>query len=181
MQKLFVQPPALIRWFAKLCGKIVVYKDIEEVAFLSGKNREDKNAKPADPYWQKQVAQHWVDVPLEVMPVKDHDQTADYIWASSHYLTETLPHDYEKWEDQALDGFLVDHAYVSDYASDNASTIWDNIDRLAKSVRMYIESHPDYAKGCEEHELGSGVDEEADDLTDDGDTALSVAVRWKED
>jgi|TARA_R110000824_G_scaffold78516_12_gene198166 hypothetical protein len=154
MQKLFVQPPALIRWFAKLCGKIIVYKDVEEVAFLSGKNREDK---PADPYWQKQVAQHWVDVPLEVMPVKDHDLTADYIWASSHYLTETLPHDYEKWEDLELDGFLVDHS-CDEYA--NASDIWDNIDRLATSVRMYIESHPDFARGREEHELGSGVDED---------------------
>jgi hypothetical protein len=149
MQKLFLQTPTLVRWFAGLFGKN------KQPEYLSGKITGQ--TKPADPYWQKQVAQHWVDVPLEVMPVKDHDNTADCIWASSHYLTDTLPHDFDTWDDEKFDAFLVDHS-CDEYA--NASDIWDNIDRLATSVRMYIESHPDFARGCEEHELGSGVDED---------------------
>lgn len=179
MQKLFVQPTTLIRWFAALFGKTFIRLYDKPPAYLSGKNREGKNEKPADPYWQKQVAQHWVDVPYRRKPAPfwvgyprgkmtpTHEESdADIIWASSHYLCKPLPYDFDALTDNQLLAFVRENAWLP-FKDDQAEEIYERITQLATSVREYIQTDPDYARGCEEHELGSGVDEEADDLTDD--------------
>tara|TARA_B100000749_G_scaffold89023_1_gene67535 strand:- start:2806 stop:3336 length:531 start_codon:yes stop_codon:yes gene_type:complete len=175
MQKLFVQPTTLIRWFAGLFGKTFIRLYDKTPAYLSGKNGEDE--KPADPYWQKQVHKHWVDVPYKKKlapiwsgPPRDHNDPinrGDYVWASSHYLCKSLPHDFEDWDDDKLRAFVSDNAWYPYGKTLDAEEIYERITWLAISVREYIQTDPDYARGREEHELGSGVDEEADDLTDE--------------
>ncbi len=62
----------------------------------------------------------------------------DYIWASSHFLTEQLPPDYDMWEEEKLDKFLTDNAWeFFEYCDPNF--IWEQIDSLAWSVRKYIQ------------------------------------------
>lgn len=57
----------------------------------------------------------------------------DYIQlASSFYLCETLPDDWNDWDEDTLNTFLTDHAWAPFEYSD-ADEIYDMIDNLAST------------------------------------------------
>ena len=61
----------------------------------------------------------------------------DLRWASSHYLCETLPPDYDEWSDKKLDKFIEDNAWeFFEYA--DPKFIWEQIESLAWSMRQYL-------------------------------------------
>lgn len=62
----------------------------------------------------------------------------DYIWASSHFLTEPLPSYYDEWEEEKFYKFLEENAWQPFECADPID-IWDHITSLAWSVRKYIQ------------------------------------------
>jgi len=61
----------------------------------------------------------------------------DLIWASSHYLSEPLPLNYDQWSDGKLDRFIKYNAWEP-FENLGADYIWEQIEQLAWSVREYI-------------------------------------------
>ena len=63
---------------------------------------------------------------------------SDIIWASGQFLTEPFPDNYEQWSNEKLDDFIDDHKWepFEDY---DPSFIWEQIEHLALSVRIYME------------------------------------------
>ena len=61
----------------------------------------------------------------------------DYIWASSHFLTEQLPPDYDMWEEEKFYKFLEENAWQPFECADPID-IWEHIASLAWSVRKYM-------------------------------------------
>ena len=61
----------------------------------------------------------------------------DFIWASSHFLTETLPPEYKDWSDEELDDFVDDNRWEP-FEHHPTNEIINLIDSLAFSVREYI-------------------------------------------
>ena len=69
---------------------------------------------------------------MSIVPTKQ-----DLRWASSHYLCETLPSDYDEWSDKKLDKFIADNAWeFFEYA--DPKFIREQIESLACSTRQYI-------------------------------------------
>ena len=69
---------------------------------------------------------------MSIVPTKQ-----DLRWASSHYLCETLPSDYDEWSDKKLDKFIEDNAWeFFEYA--DPKFIWEQIESLAWSMKYYI-------------------------------------------
>ena len=69
---------------------------------------------------------------MSIVPTKQ-----DLRWASSHYLCETLPPDYDEWSDKKLDKFIEDNAWeIFEYA--DPKFIWEQIESLAWSMRQYL-------------------------------------------
>ena len=59
------------------------------------------------------------------------------IWASGHYLTEHLPKDFDAWEEEDLDNYLLDNIWEPfEYYS--ADQIWENIENLAMDFKMTL-------------------------------------------
>ena len=68
---------------------------------------------------------------------KQDQDTNDLIWASSHYLCESLPNNFTNWSEKKLDKFIVNNAWQPfEYWS--AEDMWENIQRLASDMREYI-------------------------------------------
>ena len=63
----------------------------------------------------------------------------DFIFASSHILCETLPHDYLTWNKEKEDEFLSENAYEP-FENHTPNEIYQEISSLAHSVRDYITS-----------------------------------------
>ena len=63
---------------------------------------------------------------------------SDIIWASGHFLTESLPDNYDQWSDEELDDFIDNHIWEP-FENLDPSFIWDQILNLAKSMRDYME------------------------------------------
>ena len=70
--------------------------------------------------------------------MKKQDQTTnDLIWASSHYLCESLPNNFTNWNDKKLDKFIVDNAWQP-FEYEEPKRMWELIQRLASDMRDYI-------------------------------------------
>ncbi len=67
------------------------------------------------------------------MEIEDKDMQ----WASQHFLTESLPDDWQKMSDEEVDEFIENHKWqlVEDWDSDD---IWQQIGQIARSMRSYI-------------------------------------------
>ena len=61
----------------------------------------------------------------------------DLIWASSHYLCESLPNNFTNWNDKKLDKFIVDNAWQP-FEYEEPKRMWELIQRLASDMRDYI-------------------------------------------
>ena len=61
----------------------------------------------------------------------------DIQWASQHFLTESLPDDWQKMSDEEVDEFIENHKWqlVEDWDIDD---IWQQIGQIARSMRDYI-------------------------------------------
>ena len=61
----------------------------------------------------------------------------DIVWASSHFLTSSLPSNWHKWSEKKLDNFLEEHKWqmVEDWSIDD---LWQQIGQVARSMRDYI-------------------------------------------
>ena len=61
----------------------------------------------------------------------------DIIWASGHYLSETLPSSYDEWSEKKLDKFISENAWeFFEYCE--PSFIWEQIESLAWSMKHHI-------------------------------------------
>ena len=61
---------------------------------------------------------------------------SDIIWASETFLCEKLPDDYDEWDDDKFFKFLEDNVWEP--FENKSRDIWDHIETLALSVRIYI-------------------------------------------
>ena len=68
---------------------------------------------------------------------KQDQETNDLIWASSHYLCESLPNNFRKWSEKKLDKFIVNNAWQP-FEYHNADFIWEHINSLASDMREYV-------------------------------------------
>ena len=61
----------------------------------------------------------------------------DIQWASQHFLTDSLPNDWQKMSDEEVDDFIENHKwqFVEDWDVDD---IWQQIGQIARSMRRYI-------------------------------------------
>tara|TARA_R100000664_G_C2701046_1_gene101343 strand:- start:255 stop:485 length:231 start_codon:yes stop_codon:yes gene_type:complete len=61
----------------------------------------------------------------------------DIQWASQHFLTDSLPNDWQKMSDEEVDDFIENHKwqFVEDWDVDD---IWQQIGQIARSMRSYI-------------------------------------------
>ena len=64
-------------------------------------------------------------------------ETNDLIWASSHYLCESLPNNFTNWSEKKLDKFIVDNAWQP-FEYDPPERVWELIQRLASDMRAYV-------------------------------------------
>ena len=69
---------------------------------------------------------------------KEEITLQDYIWASGTYLTTHLPEGFDKWEKKKKYSFLEEFAHESVEGLEGKD-IWEMIEDLAWSVRMYID------------------------------------------
>ena len=61
----------------------------------------------------------------------------DIQWASQHFLTESLPDDWQKMSDEEVDEFIENHKWQPiEYWE--AKDIWQQIGQVARSMRDYI-------------------------------------------
>ena len=59
------------------------------------------------------------------------------IWASGHYLTEHLTDEYDEWEEEDTDNYLLDNIWEPfEYYS--ADQVWENIENLAYDFRTTV-------------------------------------------
>jgi hypothetical protein len=61
----------------------------------------------------------------------------DIQWASQHFLTESLPDDWQKMSDEEVDEFIENHKWqpIEDW---EVKDIWQQIGQIARSMRDYI-------------------------------------------
>ena len=62
----------------------------------------------------------------------------DIQWASQHFLTDSLPDDWQKMSDKEVDEFIENHKWqlVEDW---DVADIWQQIGQLARRMTSYIE------------------------------------------
>ena len=61
----------------------------------------------------------------------------DIQWASQHFLTESLPDDWQKMSDEEVDEFIENHKWQPiEYWE--VRDIWQQIGQVARSMRDYI-------------------------------------------
>ena len=59
------------------------------------------------------------------------------IWASGHYLGEHLPEDYDGWEEEERDVYLVENAWEP-FEYNEAAFIWECIVGLADDFKSTV-------------------------------------------
>lgn len=59
------------------------------------------------------------------------------IWASGHYLTDHLPNQYDDWEEERLDEYLVYNAWQP-FENGCPNFIWECITGLAYDFRKTV-------------------------------------------
>ena len=67
----------------------------------------------------------------------EKNRKPDLIWASGHFLCESLPRNFDKWTDKKLDKFIEDNPWEP-FQYWPANLIWDEILGLTTSMRRYI-------------------------------------------
>jgi len=68
---------------------------------------------------------------------KQDQETNDLIWASSHYLCESLPNNFSNWSEKKLDKFIVANAWQP-FEYEEPERMWELIQRLASDMREYV-------------------------------------------
>jgi 3'-phosphoadenosine 5'-phosphosulfate sulfotransferase (PAPS reductase)/FAD synthetase len=70
----------------------------------------------------------------------------DIQWASQHFLTDSLPDDWQKMSDKEVDEFIENHKWqpIEDWEIDD---IWQQIGQIARSMRSYIKKQASEQKG----------------------------------
>jgi len=65
------------------------------------------------------------------------EEDRDIQWASQHFLTNSLPDDWQNMENEKIDEFIENHKWqpIEDWEIDD---IWQQIGQIARSMRSYI-------------------------------------------
>jgi 3'-phosphoadenosine 5'-phosphosulfate sulfotransferase (PAPS reductase)/FAD synthetase len=65
------------------------------------------------------------------------EEDRDIQWASAHFLTDSLPDDWQNMENEEIDEFIENHKWqpIEDWEIDD---IWQQIGQVARSMRSYI-------------------------------------------
>ena len=59
------------------------------------------------------------------------------IWASGHFLTNHLPSEFDEWEEEELDKFILDNVWEPfEYYS--ADDVWENISNLEHDFKSTL-------------------------------------------
>ena len=66
------------------------------------------------------------------------EEDRDIQWASAHFLTDSLPDDWQNMSDEEIDEFLADHVWqpLEDW---DVKDVWQQIGQIARSMRSYID------------------------------------------
>ena len=65
------------------------------------------------------------------------EEDRDIQWASQHFLTDSLPDDWQNMKNEKIDEFIENHKWqlIEDWEIDD---IWQQIGQIARSMRSYI-------------------------------------------
>ena len=65
------------------------------------------------------------------------EEDKDIQWASAHFLTESLPDDWQNMSDEKIDEFVENHLWqhLEDW---DVKDVWQQIGQVARSMRSYI-------------------------------------------
>ena len=65
------------------------------------------------------------------------EEDRDIQWASQHFLTDSLPDEWQNMENEKIDEFIENHKWqpIEDWEIDD---IWQQIGQIARSMRSYI-------------------------------------------
>jgi len=74
------------------------------------------------------------------------EEDRDIQWASQHFLTNSLPDDWQNMENEKIDEFIENHKWqpIEDWEIDD---IWQQIGQIARSMRSYIKKQASEQKG----------------------------------
>tara|TARA_R110001583_G_scaffold88142_2_gene228926 strand:- start:24 stop:254 length:231 start_codon:yes stop_codon:yes gene_type:complete len=74
------------------------------------------------------------------------EEDRDIQWASQHFLTDSLPDDWQNMENEKIDEFIENHKWqpIEDWEIDD---IWQQIGQIARSMRSYINQQASEQKG----------------------------------
>jgi predicted phosphoadenosine phosphosulfate sulfurtransferase len=74
------------------------------------------------------------------------EEDRDIQWASQHFLTDSLPDDWQNMESEKIDEFIENHKWqpIEDWEIDD---IWQQIGQIARSMRSYIKKQASEQKG----------------------------------
>ena len=74
------------------------------------------------------------------------EEDRDIQWASQHFLTDSLPDDWQNMENEKIDEFIENHKWqpIEDWEIDD---IWQQIGQIARSMRSYIKKQASEQKG----------------------------------
>tara|TARA_R110000772_G_scaffold2839_1_gene10329 strand:- start:38039 stop:38458 length:420 start_codon:yes stop_codon:yes gene_type:complete len=67
------------------------------------------------------------------------------MWASGFYLTEHLPDDYDTWDDDILDEWMIAHAWEP-FEFWTLGDVWDQITTLANATRDLLKEEKKNSK-----------------------------------
>jgi len=74
------------------------------------------------------------------------EEDRDIQWASQHFLTDSLPDDWQNMKNEKIDEFIENHKWqlIEDWEIDD---IWQQIGQIARSMRSYIKKQASEQKG----------------------------------
>ena len=64
-------------------------------------------------------------------------ETEALIWASGHFLCENFPEDFNNWEEEQVNKFILDNIWQP-FEGYPAEDVWENIDNLAYDFRQSV-------------------------------------------
>ena len=74
------------------------------------------------------------------------EEDRDIQWASQHFLTDSLPDDWQNMKNEKIDEFIKNYKWqlIEDWEIDD---IWQQIGQIARSMRSYIKKQASEQKG----------------------------------
>ena len=74
------------------------------------------------------------------------EEDKDIQWASQHFLTDSLPDDWQNMKNEKIDEFIENHKWqpIEDWEIDD---IWQQIGKIARSMRSNIKKQASEQKG----------------------------------